>query len=128
MNSKICYVNENGTVLGIGGDAGRPNRKPITSVRELDTENKKWKDESTRKPMKVARRESHSCLALNCNKVLVAGGYNSSTRNSFTDSVEIYDLQADEWSDGPKLPVTGYHGTAMVNGVPTLVIAKTKGI
>src|SRR3954468_22957479 len=80
---------DDGRVLVAGGYNGAP----LAGVQLYDSAKNTW---STAASMHVAR-SGQAAVRLQSGKVLVAGGY--TTDNGYTRSAEVYDPDADSWSD-----------------------------
>jgi hypothetical protein len=63
-------------------------------------------------PMSVPRTEVAAAAA--GGTIVVAGGFDSS--GATVDTVELYDVEADEWSEGPPLPAAVDHAMAASDG------------
>ena len=97
----IAYKKKLFVFSGIGEDG-----KPLNSVEMFSLETKKF---VMMAPMKTARRMFGCCRVGNL--VYVVGGYSGDVA---TNSVEIYDMDSNTWTDGVDLPVAAYNLHACV--------------
>ncbi|KAJ8620368.1 hypothetical protein MRB53_028897 [Persea americana] len=74
------------------------NSSPTNDVMQFDPFRKQW----SRLASMQTKRSDFACAVV-CDKVYVAGGWNSSSRR--LDSAEVYDPLQDKWDDLPRLPI-----------------------
>jgi len=90
-----CVVNLNTTHTSLIG-GGNPT--PTSDVWMYDWTSQAW----TRTGSLIQGRRLHGCVTLDAERILVAGGYDGSSR---VYSVEIYDATQGTWSSQPDLPL-----------------------
>ena len=73
-----------------------------------------WKELA---PIKNGPRQEHGVAAAGNHIYVLAGTKSNAGGRGQDDSVEVYDIATNSWSDAPPLPQTGHHpNTASVNG------------